>query len=239
MGVDRTAWKVDDKNWVKERKAYWKLVEKNLKHANRFDTLHLKYIKDYCLFGILPEDEDGHYYDENITLPLVVLLWLYPEYNYEKWLQITQLIIARNYNSVSDIEDSYSILINQEGSSLEYSQENKLGSGFFLGSEKYLIDFFCYDQAVISLLESSGMAFNEIYLNPKKIFINFFTHLLSWFEKKEGFNPYFTPQFLFELMVAGITDEPEVLPEKITEEEVDVSSRESIMKLSLYNKGRL
>ncbi|WP_111978482.1 hypothetical protein [Algibacillus agarilyticus] len=49
------SWRPEDKDWLKERKAYWKVVKPMLSHTRLYDSKDVRLIKEYYLYG--PEKE--------------------------------------------------------------------------------------------------------------------------------------------------------------------------------------
>ncbi|MCP3866888.1 MAG: hypothetical protein GY703_02090, partial [Gammaproteobacteria bacterium] len=140
--MNRDAWDSSNKKWLSERKEVWKRYEVNLRYTKLFDRSDLKYIKDYFLFGIEPKDEDGNYYDENVTLPLIIKACCYPSCSEEDWFMLRDDVLENSFQPKTDVTRSYSMLF-ENGRHCDYSVENGLYDGLFLGDEQKIIGFFC------------------------------------------------------------------------------------------------
>jgi len=84
-------WKPGDKEWLKQRKAEWKVVYDCLKINGFYTARQIKRVKEYFFSG----DEDiltqpyEHTTIEGLSrfrpLCLVVQLWLHPDTSQERW----------------------------------------------------------------------------------------------------------------------------------------------------------
>lgn len=194
--MNRDAWHSSDPEWLKQRRQTWKSYELNLKKSNQFDASDLKYFEDYFLFGIEPKDQDGHYYDENVTLPLIIKAWLYPDCSEQNWLMIKNDVLKGSFQPETDVTASYRLLFEQ-GRRCEYSSENGCGDGFFLGDEKKLIEFFCGKPGIPEVVPIEGSNYLE-YCSGTGMWLESLIQSISWFLADKKPNPYFIYQYLFE-----------------------------------------
>jgi len=99
MLVDKAAWKLDDKAWVKARKAQWADLSKKLKasNENRHSLLTPKTIsfwKHYFLSCELPSTE-GLLTFKNLDINPFFILWFHPDQSEANLRQLmSQLIMA-------------------------------------------------------------------------------------------------------------------------------------------------
>lgn len=205
--LNRDAWHSEDPEWLKQRKKSWKQYESNLKHSKRFDKSDLKYFQDYYLYGIEPKDQDGHCYDENVTLPLIIKAWLYPDCTKQDWIKLKEDVLTTSFQPETDLTASYRLLFDQ-GKLSEYSTEHGLGDGFFLGNEKKLIEFFCGlpgSPEVVSIENENYLG----YCSGTGMFHTFLTQTVGWFLADTRPNPFFIYQYLFENWKRTVSEHPD------------------------------
>lgn len=91
---DCSAWQVDDKDWMRERRVSWKELEIVLKPQSRVKDLAR--LKKYYLTGELPVVE-GCYSDKPsmFNMSLFDLLWLHPSEDYDELMALRQQVFAQ------------------------------------------------------------------------------------------------------------------------------------------------
>lgn len=238
--LNRDAWHSEDPEWLKKRKKSWKQYELNLKHSKRFDKSDLQYFQDYYLYGIEPKDQDGHYYDENITLPLIIKAWLYPYCAEQDWKMIKEDVLTNSFQPETDVTQSYRLLF-ELGKQCEYSTENKLGDGFYLGDENKLIKFFCGEPGIPEVVSVE----NENYLGyctGTGMFLTFLTQTVGWFLADTRPNPFFIYQYLFENWKITVCENPDYFElldvDKPPEMDVENFDPDKIAIIGIFNKSK-
>lgn len=79
-----TAWKTDNKQWMKERKEAWKVVKKKIDKMNTPTKDEKKTLKNYFILG---EESEEFPINKMEAAPLI-LMWLHPDHSDEHWQQI-------------------------------------------------------------------------------------------------------------------------------------------------------
>jgi len=146
MLVDKAAWKLDDKAWVKARKAQWADLSKKLKasNENRHSLLTPKTIsfwKHYFLSCELPSTE-GLLTFKNLDINPFFILWFYPDQSEGALSRIIErLAKAEQFHDPEDVrvdmvKYGYSI-INKCHFGLRLQKNPVLGhAGVFGGQER-------------------------------------------------------------------------------------------------------
>jgi len=86
MVINKEAWKLDDKEWVKARRAEWKEYEYNLRKILILEKEDFPYYKDYFLTG--SEAGLAGFAPYEVALNSVIEMWLHAENNIETFSNI-------------------------------------------------------------------------------------------------------------------------------------------------------
>ncbi|MER2490310.1 hypothetical protein [Catenovulum sediminis] len=143
------SWKPEDKDWLKARKAYWKVIKPMLSHTRLYDAKDIKLIKEYYLYG--PEKETLIDKQVGNTLHKVketalLAAWLCPSNDSEIVLTEIERFDRKSVAANGDVEWSrygaqcflnISLAIGAEKASY-LSQYKLLGDGLFDGREQLM-----------------------------------------------------------------------------------------------------
>lgn len=223
MHIDKTLWKPDDKEWMKQRAAEWRCVVKSLDVIRNEPNLvikkrHYKYHKDLFFTGeytITREDE--LHFERPFPSELLFLLWYYPEKSLESYKRIIDghMISLKNRLHLESGVLEYSIgtrsYFMRIAGNLGFDKEY----GFMGGREELITKAFfpSYDYGdTITISDDSGQRSTDIHLGPKPKDMYGYTisGLLPMFE---GFdkNRYLPAQYMWDHLDFSMTKYPETL----------------------------
>ena len=83
--MSKSAWKTDDKEWMKERRAKWKKVQVRLKDMFFIKKDFKAAIKEYFMTGA---EGEGHGSMKKLDVAPLIELWLHPDDSPENWARI-------------------------------------------------------------------------------------------------------------------------------------------------------
>lgn len=127
-----SAWKTDDKEWMKERRAKWKDVQIRLKEMFFFKKDFKSAIKQYSMTG---EEGEGYGSMKKLDVAPLIELWLHPDDSPENWAGI-----KKKYDSSLWGMSKYRCLETIHG----LGTDELIGSteSFFDGRDERLYDLF-------------------------------------------------------------------------------------------------
>jgi len=79
-------WLVDDKEWMKSRRANWKVIKRKIDKLGFLENEEKKALKNYYLLG----EEDENWPLTNMTGGALLELWLNPDKSEEQWNKIRE-----------------------------------------------------------------------------------------------------------------------------------------------------
>lgn len=145
----KNAWKTDDKQWMKARKASWKPIKKELVRVDEMKREDVKMLQDYYLFGKMPDIPPEHYYFENFNM--IFRLWFHPDQSEENWISIIKA------TDDSDFKRSQGIFMSETGTWVKHLN----AFGFMGGIEPRMADVFFPDQQTIDSFAAKGVSLPE------------------------------------------------------------------------------
>ena len=127
------AWKTDDKEWMKARKAAWKSIKPKIDSINNLYKEERKVLKDYFLNGII----DPNWPIKDMVPGLLLEFWLHPGHSDEHW---RSLLPKYNFRDWSDSSNAFK----DANRGIEHYCPNS--ESFFDGLEERLCHYFHFDR---------------------------------------------------------------------------------------------
>ncbi len=126
-------WKIDDKEWMRLRKAKWKEIKKKVDMLYFLGNKQKQMLKNYFLIGVLESD----YPLGEMDVPLLLEIWMHPDRSDMNWQKIKEKYTWRQWS------DSRLRFAEINRGLDDYSPD---GSSFFDGLEERLCRWFYFDR---------------------------------------------------------------------------------------------
>ncbi len=93
------SWRVNDPEWLAERKSEWRIIRKNLEQTEDFNVKQIRALEKYFLTGKESDDITFNYkyYEEVHNIPLIFKLWFHPDRSEDNWGRLCDDITERDY----------------------------------------------------------------------------------------------------------------------------------------------
>lgn len=141
LEIDTSYWKLDDKDWVADRKAQWKLIEPMFQGGAHKSKKGLGIIKKYFLKGELPDFKALMEWNGlERHLDLFCFLWLHPENDEALLTELRDAYVNHPYVLAEDV---------------------RVGRGIFLNSASILASYEYMEEELPTILHTDGH--NEMY----------------------------------------------------------------------------
>lgn len=185
-----TAWKVDDKEWMKQRKAAWKDVKRKIACILNVSPEERRTLKDYYLFG----KEDPELPLSKVHTGPLFELWLCPDRSEEHWKIVKEKYTDRQRSNACN--EFVTVNMNLK----EYAPD---GGSFFDGLEERLCRWFGLDR----LRREDWPAMNDDQFRSMAkdrmlLVIEIQTYLTDEFSNVFDITRYLIPKWRDALMIA-------------------------------------
>ena len=122
--IDTSYWRVNDKQWIADRKAQWANIEPKLGSIKTKRGISI--IKQYFLRGKMPDWEKLKYWDESYRhIDLFMFLWMHPTWDIKVLTELRNQYLFEDVATLEDINRGIALFLDQAivGARRNYSND--------------------------------------------------------------------------------------------------------------------